>query len=479
MLDGLSTILAQSASHLYGFEGKGALSVFVLGFCGLIAVAALVLKIRMMHWLIAGMLMASALTAAAKPDLTGWVETWLFPLQHRRAQMHLVFGVLLTGWLVFRGQTSLRNISFQSVFVLIVVLYQVPIHLAHSNLDGAFLTLGFVLAIVPCMVIAGGRIAESSDDCMQVIRTMMWVSVLWTFACAVQFVINPQNLLNHGGRFWGMLGNPNQVGQLCGPFAVFALWLLLNDTDRRAKILWIALIAINLLFVVWSGSRGGGATLVVGIAAVLYTRIGKAVLLLPGAMLMLWGLYELSEALHISENLERLTFRVGEDTRTEVWKAQFMAAMESPLIGHGVDSDGFSENSYLSGFATFGIGMFVILVVFLFASMYFCARLALGRRLLSRGDRALLDVFIAYNAMYFFAGMFEGSMLGRSNSMQSMMLMIAPLGIYVRNQIVAAREGALPVSEYGEEAGEHVEYGEHAEHGPAHPDDNGVRPLGA
>lgn len=479
MLDGISTILAQSSSHLYGFEGKTALIVFVLGFCGLVAVAALVLKIRLMHWLIAGMLMAAALTPAAKADLTGWVETWLFPLQYRRAEMHLVFGVLLTGWLIFKGQTSLRNISFQSVFILIVVLYQVPIHLAHSNLDGAILTLGFVLAIVPCMVIAGGRIAESSDDCVQVIRTMMWVSVLWTFACAVQFVINPQQLLNHFGRFWGMLGNANQVGQLCAPFAVFALWLLLNDTDRRAKILWIALIAINLLFVVWSGSRGGGATLVVGAAAVLYTRMGKAVLLLPGAMLMLWGLYELSEALHISENLERLTFQVGEDTRTEVWKTQFMAAIESPLIGHGVDSGGFSENSYLSGFATYGIGMFVLLVVFLLASMYFCARLVLGRKLLSRSDQALLDVFVAYNAMYFFAGMFEGSMLGRSNSMQSMMLMIAPLGIYVRNQIAAAREGTLPLAEHGEEGTEHAEYGEHSEHDHAHPDGDDVHPLGA
>lgn len=438
MHDLLSITLAQSSSHLYGFEGTTSLAIFVAGFTAMVLIAAMVLKIKLIHWLMAGMLMAACLTPAPKQDMTGWVETWLFPVQIRRAQLHLAFGVLLTLLVLSKGSFSAHRVSFQALFLVAIAFYQVVMRMVHADVSGAVETLGFALATLPCIALAAPQACSTREGCMQMIKAMMWVSVLWIAACCVQFIINPQQLISSGGRFWGMLGNSNQAGQMCGPMAAIALWLLVNDTSKRAKLLWLALIGANLLFVIWSGSRAGGLHFFIGVAGVFYARSGKAILLLPVAGLMLWGLYELSHALEIGQNLDRFTSG-GPDTRSGVWVAQWELAMENPLIGSAGEGSGYSENSYLFGFALYGIGMFALLVSFMLASAWFCLRLMMNRRVLETDDRALLDLFVAFNAMYFLGAFFEGFMIARSNTLQSMLLMFAGIGVYMRDQITLAQ----------------------------------------
>src|SRR5207237_1186026 len=78
------------------------------------------------------------------------------------------------------------------------------------------------------------------------------------------------------GRFWGMLANAQQAAIFCAPLAIIALWLLLNDESRRARVLWFTLLAINMLFLAWTGSRTGAMLCVLGRVFGLYARLGRA-----------------------------------------------------------------------------------------------------------------------------------------------------------------------------------------------------------
>ncbi|MBY0311427.1 MAG: O-antigen ligase family protein [Phycisphaerales bacterium] len=443
--------LAQG-EHIYGFEGTGAQTIFMAGFGGLVLVAALLLRVNLRFWLLAGVLMASALTAAVDETKTGYVQTWIVGVQLRKAEIHLAFGVMLSILMLFQRGFSASSLTFQGVVVLLMGLYAGLLQFVHKdNPMDAVQTVLFYLATVPCLLMIVPQLAKDSEGCLALIRTIMWVSVIWTFCCSVQYVLDPRKLLNLQGRFWGMLANAQQAAVLCAPFAVCAVWLLLNDPKKRTKLLWIALIAINLLFLTWTGSRTGALMFIVGVTFVLYARIGQAVLLLPVAALMLWGLFTLAIELKIYENLERLVST--ENTRTAAWESMWNNAMQSPLLGVGFDDAGGSENSYLLGFASYGIVYFLLTIALLLGSMFICWRLLLGRRFVDTLDRGLIDLFISMNAMYFAGSFFEGYMLGRSNCSQVLLLFIAGMLPYLDHKIAEGREErATRVSD------EHVEY---------------------
>lgn len=433
-------VLAEG-EHIYGFEGTGAQTIFMAGFGGLVLVAALLLRVSLKYWLLAGVLFATALTAPVDPLRNEYVQTWLYSVQMKRAEIHLAFGIILTLLVLLQRGVSASLITFQGVMVLIMGIYAGLVQFVHKTPSDAIQTVLFCLATVPCMIISVPQLCRDQDGCLKLIRTIMWVSVLWTFCCSVQFILDPRKLLNLQGRFWGMLANAQQAAVLVAPFAVSALWLLFNDPKKRNKMLWIALIAINLLFLAWTGSRTGAMMFIVGVTFVLYARIGQAVLLLPVAALMLWGLFALAIELKIYENLERLVST--ENTRSGVWTNMWNNAMENPLLGVGFDDAGGSENSYLLGFASYGVGYFLMTVVLLLGSMFVCWRVLLGRRYVGTFDRGLIDLFLSFNAMYFAGSFFEGYMLGRSNCSQVLLIFAAGLLPYISERIAAGREERL------------------------------------
>lgn len=441
--------------HLYGFEGTTAEIIFIGGFALVVIIAALMLKISIRHWLITGALFATALTAPVALNKTEYVQTWLLSVQIRRAEIHLAFGVLLTLTVLFRGGFAAAHVPFQGIMLLIMGLYAGALQFVHVDVTGATQTILFVLATIPCMIVAVPLLARDYDGCIKLLKTMMWVSVVWTFCCSVQFVLDPRALLNEQGRFWGMLANAQQAALLVSPLAITSLWMLLNDPQKRTKVLWTGLLAINLLFLVWTGSRTGALSFVVGASFVLYSRIGKAVLLLPVAALLVWGLFTLAVELKIYENLERLVST--ENTREQVWTNMLTNALENPLIGVGFSDAGGSENSYLLGFASYGIAYFLMTIILLLGSMWLCFNLLRGRNYLEPQHRTLVDLFIGFNAMYFASAMFEGFMLGRSSTMQTMLLIFAGIGVWLKEEIAYQRSLGKVVGEEDEHYGEPYE----------------------
>ena len=453
--------LTLAQQHIYGFEGRTAEVIFIAGFSALLVVAALLMKISFKHWLIAGALFATALTAPVDDLKTHYLATWMQPVQLQRASIHLALGVLLSIMMLVQGGASTQILPASSVLLLAIGLLAGLLQFVHEDAGSALQSLAFALATIPCMIAVVGRLTRDYDGCLRMIRVLMWVSVIWTFCCSVQFVVNPKLLVNNTGRFWGMLANAQQAAVFCAPLAVAALWLLLNDPHRRTKILWLALTAINLLFLAWSGSRTGALMLVIGSMGVLYARVGQAVLLLPVAGLVFWALYGLSDSLQIGANLER--FSSIDDTRGWVWKAQIETALANPLIGAGWADAGGSESSYFGSFAGYGIGMFLLVLLLLGVSVWGCIKLLVARRSMPRHLQSLADLYGGFVAMYFAGAAFEGYILARSAATSVMFLMFAGIGKFLLDEAKAYRSGHVPAFE--EHTPEQAEYAQYADYG--------------
>ena len=428
------------AQLMYGFEGTLALYVFVAGCAGMLLLAGLMLRLSILHMLMGVALMCSAMTPAVTWDKSSYLPTVLLPLQIHRAEFHLATGALLTLTVVLGGKVDLRRGGVQGWYLLAIALYAGFLQFFHDDASTALQTIGFALATIPCVLFASGAVASTYDGAIKILRTIMFVSVLWACGSALEFVKNPQNVLTPQGRFFGILANPQHAAVLTSSFTMMALWLLMNDRVKRLRILWLALVAINLIFLIWTGSRTGALMLIVGLCVVLYRRIGRAVLFLPLIAMMFFGLVYLADELGIYRNLDRLVS--VENTREGIITKAIYVLQTNPWIGIGWTESGFSESSYLLGFAAYGILMFAIMVVFLMHSLWLTGRLFFWRGRLEPEARNLADVFCAFNAMYFAGAAFEGFMLGRSAAMQVMLLLFCGIGVNLQNQIRESAHGA-------------------------------------
>ncbi len=467
----MHTILAQT----YGFEGTLALTVFAVGVGALVLVALLMVRANIRLWLVGGMLFFACLSYGVKYDSgVGTVNvTWMLPIQAARSDLYLALGVLLCIFTLV-GVRGLRSgdVPIQGFIFLLIGLYASVLRVMHDGPVEGLQSIGFSLATVLPVILTVPSLLRDYEDCLKLLRVIMFVSIIWAACCAVQFVINPQALLakDQGGRFMGMTGNAQFVALQCGVWSFVALWLLLNDSKSRFRLIWLGLVGINLIFTAWTGSRMGALVVVTGSSFVLLSRIGRAVLFLPVAALVTVGLYQLSEDLSIGVNIERLVSR--EDTRSHVWYNQLGVAMENPFIGTGFAESGGSENSYFLGIAAYGAGMGILMLVLLIATGFMMARLYLRRKLLPPEQRPIVDLIVGFNLAFFLAAFFDGVLVSRIGGSLSHMLMFSSL--------------ALRISQLQAEAQQHRLYPEHADeadqgHDDAHrPGDlPGAAPEGA
>jgi O-antigen ligase len=86
-----------------------------------------------------------------------------------------------------------------------------------------------------------------------------------------------------------------------------------------------------------------------------------------------------------------------------------------------------SENTYLKALATYGIGMLFLTLVMVLVSARLMWRLFRLRRWLDPDRQALVDMIIAFNAMYFAASLFEGVMDARVSSYLVLMLILSAM----------------------------------------------------
>jgi len=322
-----------------------------------VGVGAVVLIMVCSRWwaglmLISGMCFFASLGySQAHFEETG--GTILGPLQTTRSVLYLAAGVLVYVSLFLHYQRTPGRYAPQAVALLLIGVYAAVMRVAHGAPLDAAQTLVFVPVTQLGVIMLTSKSLSDPDRWLTVFRWIMVCSVLWTGVVLLQLGINAGAVLRPGPfftRFQGLTGNPQGAALQLGVTSTIALFLALNETKGRYRLVWPVLTAVNVVLLMWTGSRTGMGMFTIGAAAVLYSRLSRAILLLP--VIGIVGIVAFTlvgDTSDIVNTASRLTST--ENTRANAWTTLLRLSAENPLTGVGMEKEareGASENSYLS-----------------------------------------------------------------------------------------------------------------------------------
>jgi len=421
------------------------LPALLLGvFGGLALLVAMFYSLRSAQIVIAVMLFLASISITVD-YFDRLYYTWLLPIQAYRSQLFGLFGlVLLVGCIPRLKFLSARQISGHAWALMLIGLYAGLMRMYHVGGGDGLVSMLFVLATILPLALVLPAIISNEDGVQRVLRLIIWAALFWVAAVAVQFVINRRLIvLGANNRLTGLIGNCNQAATMLSVVAVCSLWLSLNGR-RASRLFYASVTGLLVLLLIWTGSRGGAGMFVIGTAAVFYSRAGRAVLLLPVFAAIFFLIYKLAGAANIEINPERLTSL--SNTRAAPWASLLASGLANPVVGAGPEGIEGSENSYLLGFASYGVGMLLLILAFVVVVVVQCTRLWWARRGASRDDAAVIDLVLGQQAMYMAGSIFEGYINSRVGSNLVIIIIMGAMGHYMLQR---ARDRA--VQEYTDE----------------------------
>lgn len=403
----------------------------ILGLLGAGALLLSALRFRFALLLVAGMLLASALGVPLDYE-KNVIRQWILPLQAGRSEMYLgASAMLIASAMVHVARLSIRNIGGPGLMMLVIAYYAGMVMLASGFAEDGLKSMAFATLTIPPLLVVMSSILRSFDGVYGCLRVVSLTSAVWTACVAMQFVIDWKKLVvQHGlSRFHGLLPNPQHAAAYTSVCAIVSLFLLFNDPKQRFKPLWMALAGINGIFVLWTGSRTGLGMLGLGLMAVLYARVGRAILFLPLVGLVAMVLFDFLSAARIEFDFEGIMGRGN--TRSGAWNRLIEEIASNPLLGVGIPKDIPSENSFLFGMASYGVGMGAVMLLTVLACAVQSLRLWRARRVLPTRERRLTELIVGFYAMYFGGAIFEGYMISRVSTSLIFMLLFSTFGAAV------------------------------------------------
>lgn len=449
------------------------LSTPALVFVGLIGLAWVVLYLAGLgrRWGIlvpfALMLLSSAMALPldyyGRPLQTIWAG-----LQARRAEVYMGAGIAGVAVLLVQfGRLAGSRPSVGSILLIAIGLFAALLRFHHGGApDGVKSTVFALVTLIPlaCVPALAG---DSPLQVRRVLRSMAIVNAVWITMCALQFVVDSKNLtLGNQFRFIGLTGNPQHAGALLAFWSVTVLWLLLNDRARFLRLIYTALLGANFILLAWTGSRTGMGMATIGLAAVMYTRLGRVILFLPVVSVMAYfGFKAVLAITGLEVGVDRLA--TLEDTRTGAWLTLIQVGMDNPMLGAGTEEAVRSENSWLYAFASYGIGMLGFVLLFTLAAFCEWMRSLRFRFTLSSEDRRLMDLCLGVIAMYFAGAMLEGYIISRLGPPTCFFMVYANLAAGLTRKASLIRRGLLAPEWSDDHAaeGEYETYGDYGDYG--------------
>lgn len=440
------------------------LTAVAMGLAGLVGLiwAGLYLAGLIKRWglLVPYALMLMASSMSLPIDWAGNVlrTAWL-PLQQRRSTIFLIAGTAAM-MMVLAQLRRLRGKPVSLTLVVFVVMgfYSSILRLHHEGMGPGFESIVYTSMTLVPLVLVVPILMDTPRDVRGLLRCVLLVNLAWIGMCAVQFVANSSYLtLGNQFRFVGMTSNPQHAGVMLSFYTVTVLWLLLNDPKTAFRALYVIALGINLLLLAWTGSRTGIGMFAIGSVGVLYTRLGRAVLFMPVALVLAYvGFKIILSVTGMEIGVDRIAST--ENTRGYAWWKLYTTGMENPLFGVGLEEAEKSENSWLYAFAAFGLGMLSLTLIATFSAGIQCLRAIRVRSSLELEDRRVLDLAVGAIAMYFAGALLEGYMVSRVTPALCFIMIYANIASFM---VRHARHGLGEQNdhdyeyEYGSYEGEH------------------------
>lgn len=403
------------------------------GLAALVGLAIMVLLVKDLKMAViplAGLIFMGALGGVAEGETKYGriVQTWLFPVQSLRTEAYIVFGALLfLGGLLHVNRLNLGAIAVPAALYTLMGVYNGLANIYHLGpSEGVITTLHALLTMGSLALVIPGMLNEL-DDWYRLLRVFMVTMAVWMVCVLIQVGVNHNAItLGNAYRFTGLTGNPQHAAVLMAITTMVAMWLWLNENHIRYKPIWGVLGAISVVMLGWTGSRTGTIMLVAGSTFILYSRLGRAILLLPigaiGAIIFATVLQNLG----IDLGLDRLTST--EDTRSAAWENMLSIALQNPVLGAGTAFSGNSENSYLYAAASYGVLSLLLLLGAVGGAMFYVVRLLKAKAIVETHFSKLCDLCAGVYVAFALGAFAEGFAIARVSVMVVLFMMFLGMG---------------------------------------------------
>jgi O-antigen ligase len=138
----------------------------------------------------------------------------------------------------------------------------------------------------------------------------------------------------------GMLANPNRAAAIVALNAILAVHLAERARGRVASGVLLTYLAMAMLYVVLTGSRGGMLVLLCVLAAYVVIASGRGAIrvLVPGAAILV--ALTLAALVLVPDTADFVSDQLARDTyRPQIWREVVRLSLERPLLGHGLGYD--------------------------------------------------------------------------------------------------------------------------------------------
>lgn len=359
---------------------------------------------------IAGMIFLSALSPAQ--DYAGnSLLTWMFPVQEHRVECALIMATpIVVRALAEIGAVPRPRLNAATLLLIVIAVYQGVLRVFHQSLEEGVQTVVFGVLVVGSLALCLPGLLRSRGGLRLLLYSVVAANLAWLVCVLIQLVTDREPLLL-GSRFTGLTSNPQSAGIYLALSSVLVLWLVLHEPRGWIRGSALAVLAADALLLLWTGSRTGVISFVLGVFLTIRGSSRRALVsaaLLVGPALIV---VQLVQTFGAGAPVERL-ISTGDSGRIQALQRMLQAGLSSPVVGNGIVDANASENSLLLGFAAFGVGMVGLLLALMYSTGRACWRLR-ARAAGSRTVSSLANAFFAFYVMCFVISLFEGILLGR------------------------------------------------------------------
>lgn len=340
-------------------------------------------------------------------------QTFWLPIQSKRSELFLLFGLTgtLSVFLTFTSRVRF-DLPLTSIAYIATLFYGAVLRGYHDG--GSVLFEGVIFAFATTLPLSlwARSFLQLPSHVAVVQRVILLVNAVTILFVLVQLVQDASMLtLGNGNRFRGLLSNPQHAGAKYAMFAASAVWIAVYD-KKRFFVPALAVLAVDCVLLLWSGSRTGIAMFLIASGIISYPRLGRQAIYLPifvGTGIIAYRL--ISAQLGFDISTDRLT-EAG-DTRSEAWRTLISQGANNPIFGVGVSGAEKSENGWLYGFASYGLGMLVLQLIWTLLAIREVLLLLRERNSASSQLRPALFYSVGVIAAYFAGAIFEGYLISR------------------------------------------------------------------
>jgi len=340
---------------------------------------------RPLHWLLFALCAFAASLAKFRDEFVEEPPSLAFPLEQirelGRPMTILLLGLLLL--LALKTKKGWRRKSFPAPLQMLVLLQGVLIVKVLLEGDAMFglLSVGVYCAAIYMVVRGPGRWLQDERNFRLGVGAMALVGALFLGACFYQFRIDPYPITFVHGLLLGTTGNPQHAATLLVATLPCLLFLfLMPDQKIWHRGIWILLLLGALYALLLTGSRTGALSAMAGLAIFFIQGLGrlqKLALLIGLGLALIFLTADSFTAAGAFDAVVPGKLTSFDNTRAEVWQAQWATFNRYPLFGAPLLGGrlGFGESSWLSVAASVGVIGLIPLTLFAYQSFKFMARL--------------------------------------------------------------------------------------------------------